>query len=97
VLTRFKRNGPTVEQLEIAKRSIGMEYLAHLSSNQSLALDFASSELMYGTWQASVEWYDKMLAVTQADVARVAQQYLVESQRTIGAIQRAERSSQEER
>lgn len=97
VVSRFKRNGPSAEQLEIAKRSIGMEYLAHLSSNQSLALDFASSELMYGTWRASVEWYDKMLAVTHADVARVAQQYLVESQRTIGTIQRSEHSSREER
>jgi predicted Zn-dependent peptidase len=94
VVSRFKRNGPSAEQLDIAKRSIGMEYLAHLSSNQSLALDFASSELMFGTWKASVEWYDKMLAVTQADVARVAAKYIVDSQRTIGTIERLRRAKE---
>jgi predicted Zn-dependent peptidase len=89
VVERFKRNGPTAEQLEIAKRSIGMEYLAHLSSNQSLALDFATSQLAYGTWKASVEWYDKMMQVTLDDVARVARTYLLSSQRTIATIEQS--------
>jgi predicted Zn-dependent peptidase len=89
VINRFKRHGPSAEQLEIAKRSIGMEYLAHLSSNQSLALDFATSQLAYGTWKASVEWYDKMMQVSLEDVKRVAAQYLVSSQRTIATIERS--------
>lgn len=89
VINRFRRNGPTAEQLEIAKRSIGMEYLAHLSSNQSLALDFATSQLAYGTWQASVEWYDKMMRVSLDDVRRVTAQYMVPSQRTIATIERS--------
>jgi predicted Zn-dependent peptidase len=89
VVERFKRHGPTAEQLEIAKRSIGIEYLAHLSSNQSLALDFATSQLAYGTWKASVEWYDKMQQVSLEDVARVSRQYLVSSQRTIAVIEQS--------
>lgn len=89
VVERFLRNGVSQEALEIAQRAIGMQYLAHLSSNQSLALDFATSELTYGTWQASVEWYDKMLAVTVEDVERVARTYLKESQRTVATIERA--------
>ena len=89
VVERFIRNGVSDEDLTIAKRSIGMEYLAHLGSNQSLALDFATSELTYGTWKASVEWYDKMLAVTVEDVERVAKKYLRDSQRTIATIERA--------
>jgi predicted Zn-dependent peptidase len=89
VVERFVRNGVNQEALEIAKRAIGMQYLAHLSSNQSLALDFATSELTYGTWKASVEWYDKMLAVTVEDVERVARTYLKESQRTVATIERA--------
>lgn len=89
VINRFRRSGATAEQLEIAKRSIGMEYLGHLRSNQSLALDFATSQLAYGTWKASVEWYDKMLQVSLADVQRVARQYLVPTQRTIGTIERS--------
>jgi predicted Zn-dependent peptidase len=89
VVAKFKRTGATQEQLEIAKRSIGMEYLDHLRSNQSLALDFASSELVYGSWKASVEWYDKVMSTSLADVKRVTEQYLVDSQRTIGTIERA--------
>jgi predicted Zn-dependent peptidase len=89
VINRFKRHGPTLEQLEIAKRSIGMEYLGHLSSNQSLALDFATSQLAYGTWKASVEWYDKMMQVSLDDVKRVLDQYLMSSQRTIATIERS--------
>jgi predicted Zn-dependent peptidase len=89
VVAQFKRTGATQEQLEIAKRSIGMEYLDHLRSNQSLALDFASSELVYGSWKASVEWYDKVMSTSLADVKRVTEQYLVDSQRTIGTIERA--------
>ena len=89
VVERFLRKGVSKEDLEIAQRAIGMEYLAHLGSNQSLALDFATSQLTYGTWKASVEWYDKMLAVSVDDVERVARQYLRKSQRTIATIERS--------
>lgn len=89
VVDRFRRTGPTQEQLEIAKRSIGMEYLGHLQSSQSLALDFASSELVYGSWKASVEWYDKMSQVTVEDVKRVVQQYLIPERRTIATVERS--------
>jgi predicted Zn-dependent peptidase len=90
VVNRFKKHGPTHEQLEIAKRGIGVEYLDHLRSNQSLALDFASSELVYGSWKASVEWYEKMLQVTLDDVKRVSAIYLVPERRTIATIERAQ-------
>jgi predicted Zn-dependent peptidase len=65
-----------------------MEYLGHLQSSQSLALDFASSELVYGSWKASVEWYDKMTQVTVDDVKRVVQKYLTDDRRTIATIER---------
>lgn len=90
VIAKFRRNGPTAEQLEIAKRSIAMEYLGHMQSNQSLALDFASSELVFGSWRASVEWYDQMSRVTVEDVKRVAEKYLVPELRTIGTVERGE-------
>ena len=89
VLHRFIKSGATAEQLDIAKRAIGMEYLGHLSSNQSLALDFATSQLAYGTWKASIEWYDLMMKVTVDDIKRVAEKYLVADQRTIATIERA--------
>lgn len=87
VVKRFKRSGATLEQLDVAKRSIGMSYLGHLQSNQSLALDFASSQLEYGTWKASVDWYDAMSRVTVADIARVADKYLTNESRTVATIE----------
>lgn len=87
VIARFRRSGATGVQLEVAKRSIGVSYLGHLQSNQSLALDFASSELEYGTWKASVDWYEEMSKVTLADIKRVADQYLKTDSRTIATIE----------
>jgi predicted Zn-dependent peptidase len=43
---------------------------------------------MYGSWKASVEWYDKMSQVTVEDVKRVTQKYLVPDRRTIATIER---------
>lgn len=87
VITRFKRSGATAAQLDVAKRSIGVAYLGHLQSNESLALDFASSELEYGTWKASVDWYEAMSKVTVPDIKRVADQYLNRDSRTIAVIE----------
>ncbi len=88
VMKRFVKTGATEEQLQVAKRSIGMDFLMHLQSSQSLALDLASSELVFGSWRASVDWYDKMSTVTTADIKRVAQEYFVPEKRTVATISR---------
>jgi predicted Zn-dependent peptidase len=74
--------------MERAKRGIAMQYLGHLKSNGSLAADFASSEVVHGSWAASFDWYEQMLKVTPEDVQRVAQKYLVPKNRTIGFLER---------
>jgi zinc protease len=87
VINKFLKSGPKEEQLEFVKRAMGMDFLQQLGSNQSLALDFASSELMFGSWKTSVEWYDKVMQVTVDDVRRVAQLYLRPESRTVATIQ----------
>jgi predicted Zn-dependent peptidase len=42
---------------------------------------------MYGSWKASVEWYEKMSQVTVEDVKRVVDTYLVQDRRTIATIE----------
>lgn len=88
VINRFRTTGATAEQLQVAKRSIGMSYLGHLQSSQALALDFATSELAFGSWRASVNWYDEMSRVTLDDIKRVAARYLVPEARTVATIER---------
>jgi len=87
VLAKFTRDGVTESQLEIAKRSTAMEYLGHLKSNMSLAEDFATSQLIYGDWRASLNWYSEMMKVTTSDIQKAAQTYLIPSSRTIGTVE----------
>jgi predicted Zn-dependent peptidase len=88
VLSSFKKSGVTEEQLTIARRTIAMSYLGQMKSNMALAHDFASAELMYGDWQAPIKWFDEVMKVTTDDVERVAKQYLVIENRSIGRIER---------
>lgn len=88
VIAKFRSVGATEEQLRIAKRSVQMSFLEQLNSNQSLALDLASSELLFGSWKASLEWMDKAMAVTVEDIKRVAQKYLNEDTRIVGSTEK---------
>ncbi len=87
VIKKFLRTKVSEETLTIAKRSMAVDYLGHMKSNSSLALDFASSELYYGSWRALIDWYDSAMAVTTDDIMRVAAQYLTKENRTIGMIE----------
>ena len=83
-VAKFKKNGPTQEALDNAKRAVAVEYLVHLKSNMSLAKNFASSELIYDDWKAMIDWYEKSMEVTKEDVIRVANTYLDSNSRTCG-------------
>lgn len=89
VIERFLARKVTEEELQVAKRAIAIEYLGHLKSNLSLALDFVTSELIYSDWNAMLAWYDKAMAVTTKDVEDVAKRYLRKSIRTIGRLETA--------
>lgn len=85
-IAHFLKKGITQEQLEVAKRSIAMSYLRQLDSNLAIAQDLSSSHLAFGDWQAGMKWFSEVMAVSAADVNRVAHQYLQISQRTIASI-----------
>jgi predicted Zn-dependent peptidase len=89
VLASFKRGHVSEEQLAIAKRAIAMSYLGQMKSNMSLAQDFASAELIYDDWRAPIKWFDEVLKVSTDDVERVASQYLIAENRSIGRIERS--------
>ncbi|MFM1847823.1 MAG: hypothetical protein RL417_1297 [Pseudomonadota bacterium] len=93
-LARFKSRPIDPGALEIAKRAVAVEYLEHLRSNMSLAIDFVSSTLLYDNWRALIDWYDEAMRVTPADIKRVADTYLVPSNRVVARLeQRVERES----
>lgn len=86
IIDNFIKSGATQEELDIAKRSVAMEYLAHLKSNLSLAKDFASSALIYNNHLASIDWYSRAMKVSLSDVKSAAAKYLKRTNRTIATI-----------
>ena len=87
VLDRFCTRPVSESELEIAKRAIAVEHLEHIRSNMSLALDFVSSELLYNDWKAFLDWYNKVMLVTAADVQRVGQSWFNRSGRTVARLE----------
>lgn len=87
VLARFVSRPIDPAALEIAKRAVAVEYLEHLRSNMSLAIDFVSSTLLYNDWRAMIDWYDQAMRVTPDDITRVAKAYFVPSNRVIARLE----------
>lgn len=93
VLARFVAHPIDPEALEIAKRAVAVEYLEHMRSNMSLAIDFVSSTLLYDNWRAMIDWYDQAMQVTADDIARVAKTYFVPSNRVVARLERKGKGS----
>ncbi len=87
VLKKFIESDITEEQIAIARRQIAMSFLTGLSSNLSLARDMAEAEVVYGDWASSIDWYEKVVAVSRDDIKRVARTYLVPERRTVGRLE----------
>ncbi len=90
VLDAVRTGGVTKEELDRAITLRRASLIRSLASNNQLALSLAQHEATYGDWRALFHNLDKMRTLTTADIQRVAQTYLVKSQRTVGIIQTAE-------
>lgn len=87
VVEAFKRDGTTSEAVEVAKRSIAMEYLGQMKSNLGLSSTLGSTELEFGRWEVLIDWYLQAMKVTPKDVQQAAQKYLDRSQRVVGFLE----------
>lgn len=86
VLRKFLAKPVDPEALDRAKRSMAVDFIRGLDSDLGLARDLASSELLFGGWRATLEWFDQLMAVTASDISHVAQRYLREENRTVAQI-----------
>jgi predicted Zn-dependent peptidase len=82
--------GVTQEELSRALTQRRANLIRSLSSNNGLALTLAQHQGKYGDWRALFRNLNDMTELTPADIQRVAQTYLVKSQRTVGIIQTSE-------
>ena len=86
VVQKFIAEGPTTEELQKAKSGLELGFLRGLESNLGIANQLLDGAVFYGNaGQFSVD-YQKTLAVTAADVKRVASSYLSRSRVVLSVV-----------
>jgi len=86
VLQKFISEGPTAEELQKAKSGLELSFLRGLESNLGKADRLNSGAVFYGNPGYFSTDYQKTLAVTAADVKRVASQYLTRSRIVLSVV-----------
>jgi predicted Zn-dependent peptidase len=86
VLQKFISEGPTAEELQKAKSGLELSFLRGLESNLGKANQLIDGAVFHDNpGQFSVD-YQKTLAVSAADVKRVASQYLSRSRIVLSVV-----------
>jgi zinc protease len=86
VLQKFISEGPTAEELQKAKSGLELNFLRGLESNLGIANQLLDGAVFHNDpGQFSID-YKKTLAVTAADVKRVAVQYLSRSRIVLSVV-----------
>lgn len=80
----------TQEELERARTNIRAGIIRGLNNNTGLASNFASTYATQGDWREVFLRLDRIDNVTLEDLQRVANEYLVKDNRTVGATVRAD-------
>ncbi len=89
-IQKIKSGDISKEALERATAQARANLIRRLDSNQGLALALASAEAQQGDWRAVFTKLEDLKEVTVEDIQRVANEYLVKSNRTIGVIKNEE-------
>ena len=76
VIQKFIAEGPTAEELQKAKSGLELSFLRGLESNLGKANQLINGEIFHGNAGQFRTDYEKTMAVTAADVKRVAAAYL---------------------
>jgi zinc protease len=86
VIQKFISEGPTAEELQKAKSGLELNFLRGLESNLGKAERLNSGAVFYGNAGQFSTDYQKTLAVTAADVKRVASQYLTRARIVLSVV-----------
>ncbi|MCB4756756.1 MAG: insulinase family protein [Elusimicrobia bacterium] len=88
-LERLKKDGPSSWELEKVKNNLEANLIRSLSSNSGLASQLAYYEAVAGDWTILLDLFERIRAVTAADVKRVVGTYLKPSNRTVATLVQA--------
>jgi zinc protease len=86
VIQKFISEGPTAEELQKAKSGLELGFIRGLESNLGKANQLINGAVFYGNPGYFSTDYQKTLAVTAADVKRVANQYLTRSRIVLSVV-----------
>jgi predicted Zn-dependent peptidase len=86
-IEKLKHDGVTPEELKMVKTRSKAALLRGLANNQGLANNLAENQMKYGDWREMFRRIDKLDAVTNEDVKRVANEVFVDSNRTVGILE----------
>ena len=75
--------------LKKAKTRARANLIRQLNSNQGMAFQLATYEMLTGSWRDLFQQLDKINAVTAADIKQVANEYFTKKNRTVGMIEPA--------
>jgi zinc protease len=88
-IERLRRELVSDAELEKAKRQLEVDLVNGLATNHALAARIAQDYIIFGRIRPLDERLTRIRAVTAADVQRVAQQYLVDDERSVVHVVRA--------
>lgn len=91
VIQKFISEGPTAEELQKAKSGLELGFLRGLESNLGKANQLINGAIFYGDPGQFRADYQKTMAVTAADVKRVAAQYLTRSRIVLSVVPKGKR------
>ena len=91
VIQKFLTEGPTAEELQKAKAGLELNFLRGLESNLGKANQLINGAVFYDNPGQFSTDYQKTLAVTAADVKRVANQYLSRSRIVLSVVPKGKR------
>jgi predicted Zn-dependent peptidase len=86
-IEKLKTDGVSEDELKMVKTRSKATLLRSLANNQGLAINLADNQLKYGDWRELFRRIDKIDAVTNADVKRVANEVFLETNRTVGVLE----------
>ena len=87
IIAKLKSDGLTPEELKMVKTRSRASLLRGLANNQGLAGSLANNQLRHGDWREMFRRLDRIDAVTNDDVKRVANQIFVDTNRTVGILE----------
>jgi zinc protease len=87
ILDKFKREGPTADEVARAKAGDELGFISGLESNLNKAITLSNDEALFGDAGRSFKVdYPKQQAVTAADVKRVANKYLTRGRVVLSVV-----------